>query len=265
MIERSAGSGRPVGVLGRVMAVGAALAVGATEVRAAGETAAASAPPEARGVPEDDAKLLAADYRATGVIECGGMRSTGQLTFRADRVTSAAHAFYDEDGRPRAEQGRCVFLITIGGVRRGYTILPDAERCGSTRPFGVPGRHDWAVARLAEPVAGVRPYRRLGPVQRGQSVVMVSDHPAQGRRVELCRIRDVVEGGDGAPREFRTDCDGVPGMSGAAYLSVGPNPGLVGIHVGIRRAAPGTAAAYSERHHSFGTSAERAFAAAIHR
>ena len=103
--------------------------------------------------------LLTGDYSATGIIECGGMRSTGQVTGRGDRVTSAAHAFYDEAGRSRAESGRCIFTVEVGGAKRVVSLTPEAARCGSTSPYSAAGHHDWAVARLAEPIAGLRPYR----------------------------------------------------------------------------------------------------------
>ena len=35
-------------------------------------------------------------YGATGVVTCGGIRATGQLTVHGDEVTSAAHTFFDE-------------------------------------------------------------------------------------------------------------------------------------------------------------------------
>lgn len=202
-------------------------------------------------------------FAATGMIECGGMRSTGQLTGRGDRVTTAAHALYDDAGRSRAEQGVCRFTVSIGGVRQTVDIRPDPSLCGSTTPYGKAGHHDWAVARLDRPLAGVRPYRLAAPPAIGQSILVVSHPHGPERVVDLCRVRAVVARDDGGPREIRTDCTGRGGMSGAAYLTAGPDPKLLGIHVGFRSANPGAAAAFSERHYTFGAAVESGFRTAI--
>ncbi|MCW1843233.1 trypsin-like peptidase domain-containing protein [Prosthecomicrobium hirschii] len=206
---------------------------------------------------------FAGSWGATGTIECGGMRSTGQLTGRGDLVTTAAHALYDENGQSRAASGACRFIIAVGGTTRSIALKPDPARCGSTRPYGMAGHHDWAVGRLAEPVTGIRPYRLGLPPSPGQGIVVVSYSPERGRTVDHCQVREVVEKSDGGPREIRTDCTGRGGLSGAAYLTTGPDPAIVGIHVGYRSATPGSAAPYSSSHYTFGTTAERRFKAAV--
>lgn len=206
---------------------------------------------------------IADRFGATGMIECGGMRSTGQLTGRGDRVTTAAHALYDDAGRSRAERGACRFTVTIGGVTRTVDIRPDPALCGSTTPYGKAGHHDWAVARLDRPLSGVRPYGLGAPPAIGQTILVVSHPHGPERVVDLCRVRAVLARDDGGPREIRTDCTGRGGMSGAAYLTAEPDPKLLGIHVGFRSASPGAAAAFSDRHHTFGAAVESGFRTAI--
>lgn len=190
----------------------------------------------------------------TGTVECGGIRATAQLTGKADTITSAAHTFYDESGRSRAEGGRCVFRIA--GQTYNITLKP---YCGSTTPYAVAGHRDWAVAKLDRPVANARVYPVSGAPARGMQVMVVTGE-GRSRTYDFCRIREVI--GD-APREIRTDCTGVDGMSGAAYLSVGRNPAIVGIHVGFRSASPETTAGYSSKHYTFGTTVEAGFRKAV--
>ncbi len=196
-------------------------------------------------------------HSATGRIECGGVRGVGQVTGRGDTVTSAAHVFFDEAGRSRAEAGRCVFTTTVDGSERTYALAPDREACGSASPYGSAGRHDWAVARLEHPIPGVVPYGIGGPARVGDTVVVIA-YEHGGLTAQTCRIRDVVSGEDA--RELRTDCTGFDGMSGAAYLTPGKRARIVGLHVGIRSRHPDAPGPYAADHHTFGTALDGAFA-----
>ncbi|MCE1236568.1 MAG: hypothetical protein LWW93_09440 [Hyphomicrobiales bacterium] len=213
---------------------------------------------------DDIAPLSAAEGRrfmATGMVECGGVRGVGQVTEAGDVVTSAAHVFFDELGRPRASHGACVFIIDDGGARRSVPLVPDARLCGSTSPYGVSGRHDWGMARLAHPIRGLRPYPIALEVRPGDALTVVAFE--DGRKVrQRCRVREVATSDSGA-REVRTDCTGFDGMSGAAYLTGGSTPRVVGVHVGFRSAHPDSAAPYSERHYTFGAAIGRVFRRAL--
>lgn len=197
-------------------------------------------------------------HGATGRIECGGVRGVGQLTGRGDTVTSAAHVFFDAAGRSRADGGRCIFVLSDGAKEQVFALHPDPRACGSTTPYGTAGRHDWAVAELDRPVGGVRPYA-VGTMPRvGDRVAVVA--PEGGRlTVETCRVRDVPTGDDGV-HEIRTDCTGYDGLSGAAYLTPGPNPRVVGLHVGFRSRHPDVPGPYAADHHTFGVALDGAFA-----
>lgn len=200
-------------------------------------------------------------FTATGLVECGGVRGVGQVTETGDVVTSAAHVFFDELGRPRASHGACVFIVEEGGARRSIPLVPDARLCGSTSPYGVSGRHDWGLARLTHPIRGLRPYRIAEEVRVGDPITVVAFE--DGRKImQRCRVREVVTSENGA-REVRTDCTGFDGMSGAAYLTGGASPRVLGVHVGFRSAHPDVAAPYSDRHYTFGAAIGRVFRRAL--
>jgi hypothetical protein len=212
-----------------------------------------------KGLIADPDKIFA----ATGSVECGGVRATGQLTRSGNRVTSAAHTFFDESGRSRALSGVCQFSILVNGQLRTYPITPlTPALSGSTAPYATSGQHDWAVARLEAPVLGVAPYTLGGTPSVGQTIIVASASLAGKRSYSFCHIRELV-GGIGEPREIRTDCTCADGMSGAAYLTIGPHPHLLGVHVGFRSANPLAAKAFSATHYTFGTSTEGAFRRAI--
>ncbi len=200
-------------------------------------------------------------YAATGEIRCGGVRGIGQVTGRGDAVTSAAHVFYDEFGRSRALQGACVFVVDGPAGREEVPLAPDARLCGSTSPYGTAGRHDWAVARLTRPVGGIRGYEIGAKVKAGDSITVVAWEGGR-KTVESCRVREVVPGENGG-REIRTDCTGFDGMSGAAYLTPGPDPKLIGVHVGFRSSDPDRPADFSDHHYTFGTAVGTVFRRAL--
>lgn len=207
--------------------------------------------------------LAATRFAATGLVECGGMRGVGQLTGARDVVTSAAHVFFDEEGRPRAEHGECVFVVDTTAGRQRIPLVADKALCGSTSPYGASGRHDWAAARLARPVPGIGAYA-VGPMPKPGDPIAVVAFEHGHKTVDLCRVRDVLPGEDGAD-EIRTDCVGFDGLSGAAYLSLadGRAPRVVGVHVGFRSSSPDDVQPYSARHHTFGTSIGRALRRAL--
>ncbi|NLH83412.1 MAG: trypsin-like peptidase domain-containing protein [Phyllobacteriaceae bacterium] len=204
---------------------------------------------------------VAARYAATGEIRCGGVRGIGQITGGGDVVTSAAHVFYDEFGRSRALQGACVFVVDGPGGREEVPLAPDARLCGSTSPYGAAGRHDWAVARLAHPIRGIRAYEIGGKVKAGDAITVVAWEGGR-KTVDACRVREVVVGDNGA-REIRTDCTGFDGMSGAAYLTPGRDPRVIGVHVGFRSIDPDRPAIFSDRHYTFGTAVGTVFRRAL--
>ncbi|MDR3495594.1 MAG: hypothetical protein P4L82_13435 [Ancalomicrobiaceae bacterium] len=202
-------------------------------------------------------------YGATGVITCGDIRATGQLTVRGDEVTSAAHTFFDEAGNPRSAHGNCQFSVNVRGVVQSARILPGARMAsGSTNPYATGGNRDWAVARLEHPIEGVRPYGIAETPAVGSTILVVAAGADGERTYGFCRVRELV-GVPGKPREIHTDCTCADGMSGAAYLTPGPHPRLIGVHVGFRSRDPNSRLPYSETHYTFGTSSEGAFRRAI--
>ena len=213
------------------------------------------------------AKGMTADpqliYGATGVITCGNIRATGQLTVRGDEVTSAAHTFFDEAGNPRAAQGNCQFSLTVRGVVQSARVLPGPRMAsGSTNPYSDGGNHDWAVARLDHAIEGVKPYGIADAPAVGSVILVVAAGADGERSYGFCKVRELV-GVAGKPREIHTDCTCADGMSGAAYLTPGPHPKLIGVHVGFRSRDPNARLPYSATHYTFGTSSEGDFRRAL--
>ena len=72
-------------------------------------------------------------------------------------------------------------------------------------------------------------------------------------------MRDLVASPDGE-HEIRTDCTGYDGLSGAAYLTLGADPAIVGLHAGFRSSHPDSAGPYAADHYTFGAALAGAFA-----
>jgi hypothetical protein len=220
---------------------------------------------------DESPTLLEARYAATGMIRCNGVYSTGQLTLRDDIVTTAAHAFYDPAGRPRGNLSACTFMVEVAGVR--HTVPLDAATLvvGTTDPYPLPPSQDWAVVRLAQPIAGVHPYGIGVGGHDGEPVALLA-HRHRGwvhdgrRAIEDCRIRDEAAGPAGAgaaPREIDFDCSAGDGASGSAILAQGPTCRMVGIYIGWRSAHPETPGPYGPDHINFGIAVEGSFRDAI--
>jgi hypothetical protein len=212
--------------------------------------------------------LYEARYAATGMVVCNGVYSTGQLTLRNDIVTTAAHAFYDPAGRPRGDLAACTFVLRVGGVRRSIRLAISTLTVGTTDPYPLPPSQDWAVVRLAAPVADVRPYRLGDGGTDGLPVVLLA-HRHRGwihdgrRAIEDCRIRGEAARPAGAPREMDIDCSAGDGASGSAILRRDDNCHMVGIYIGWRSSHPGRVGPYAADHLNFGIAVEGRFRAAI--
>jgi hypothetical protein len=212
---------------------------------------------------------LEARYAATGMIRCNGVYSTGQLTLRDDIVTTAAHAFYGPAGRPRGDLSACTFMVDVGGVRRIVPLDAATLVVGTTDPYPLPPSRDWAVVRLATPIAGIDPYQLGNGGRDGEPIALLA-HRHRGwvhdgrRAIEDCRIRGEATRPDGlAPREIDIDCSAGDGASGSAILAQGPGCRMVGIYVGWRSSHPETPGPYGPGHVNFGIAVEGSFRDAI--
>jgi hypothetical protein len=213
---------------------------------------------------DQDPSLYEARYAATGMVICNGVYSTGQLTVRDDIVTTAAHAFFGPDGKPRGNLDACVFSVAADGVRRRIPFDVATLKVGTSNPYPLPPAQDWAVVRLREPVPGARPYPVADGAPAGTAIVLVA-HRHRGwaydgmRAIEGCRIRDEAAAAGDAAREIDIDCSAGDGASGSAIMLPGASCRMVGIYIGWRSSHPDAVGPYSAHHLNFGITVQGAF------
>jgi hypothetical protein len=197
-------------------------------------------------------------YGATGLVRCGTAIGTAQLTLRADLITTAAHVLIGSDGRPHT--GACTFEPVMGTQ---VAIDTGSIRTGSRKPLAEPATRDWAVARLARPVVGARPYGLAASWTLPSAVVMCGGghKVAASIGTEHCAARKVVKVAADGIRELAFDCNAGPGTSGAALLRDGRN--VAAIYVGYRSSDPARPQAFSDTHYNFAITVEGPFRRAL--
>ena len=206
---------------------------------------------------------VAARYAATGVVRCGTAVGTAQLVLAADVIATAAHNLFDSHGKLRGENERCRFEITVSGKRQAVFLDVAHVTSGSSAPYGSPAIADWAVARLARPIVGVRPYAIAAAIAVPAPIVLLAAARPDGGAVsaiEDCTVHAVTNAAAGM-RELAVDCSGESGTSGAAFLTADGR--FAGIYVGFRSRAPERAARFSHQHYNFGVTAEGDFRRAL--
>ena len=164
--------------------------------------------------------------RVSGHVGCFEPRpevGSGALFLAGDLVLTAGHIFFDPAGKPAA---KCFFRPQTPGSD-WLPLLTDAAnaRFGAASPK--PGsNNDWAVVRLARPIAGAKPFPLPpAPPKVGDRLIVVTAHPAGFEQldpnvpvVQGCRIRRVPVS-TGATSFYRTDCDATGAASGGMHLS----------------------------------------------
>jgi len=206
------------------------------------------------------------DFEAAGLIECGQAHGAGQLTLANDVVTTAAHVFFDEQGKPRAKS--CTFVAELGGKPVRIPIDLHSIVAGSTNPYAIAAVHDWAVAHLTRPLEGVMPFSLAGSIHGNEPVEFVARGHidwGEGRRLsmEQCRLRDQLSIGSEGTREFSFDCETGDGASGGAVVTAANKPVIGAILVGWRSTKPFISAPFSNTHYNFAVSIEGAFKRAV--
>ena len=225
-----------------------------------------------RGVEEFAAeqKLDAAEVRTrfagSGLVECGEAHGAGQLTLANDTITTAAHVFFDERGAPRAKT--CFFSLENHGKEMRVPIDLGSIVAGSTDPYAIAAVHDWAVARLTQPVEGVTPFSLADPKGPNTPVEFVARGHidwGDGRKLsmEKCLMHDQLSVGAEGTREFSFDCETGDGASGGALVMTPDKPAIGAILVGWRSNKPFRTAPFSKFHYNFAVTIEGAFKKAV--
>ena len=141
------------------------------------------------------------------------------------QILTAAHVFFEPGGKRR---WKCFFKNQAAEPEMIDLLVDDANaRFGSKRPK--PGsNNDYAVVRLATPLAGATPFPVLAdvPVRSGEKLIVVTAHPADMAR-EIDRGMPVVQGCTVRRKPvstektsfFRTDCDATGASSGGMNLA----------------------------------------------
>lgn len=183
-------------------------------------------------------------YAFAGQLVCGGYSGSVNLTVKGDVITTAAHCFYDENGRRRGRPGsKCVARFKKGPNETidEYEIDESTLKVGRTKRSAGPQTQDWAVVKLKKLVSGIEPIKipqadKEG-ISKGQIVLAVSgpqtDH-TEGKDmlsapnlIHRCVTKTIV-----ADRSARTTCALGGGGSGSAMIQEnGMNPFLLGIGV----------------------------------
>lgn len=150
---------------------------------------------------------------------------TGALFLSNRQILTAAHILFDQSGRPRS---KCFFRNQAAEpVMVDLLVETGHARFGAERPKAG-SNADYAVVRLAEPIAGAEPFpvNPDVPVQAGDALIVVTAHPA-GMAREMDKAVPVVQGctvrrapvSSAATSFFRTDCDATGSSSGGMHLS----------------------------------------------
>lgn len=213
-----------------------------------------------------DPEALKRQHAASGLIRCGNARGAGQLTLATHVVTTAAHVFYDEQGRLRAESRNCIFLVEAGGQQIATAIDMGSIVAGATNPYATGAVHDWAVARLMRPLREATPYALGSPSPGGAVRFAARGHVDWGEghdlSLETCRLRQGLDLGVEGTREFAFDCAAGLGASGSALLEPSGDR-LLAIFVGFHTAAPYGRTPFAPDNYNFAVTVEGAFRRAV--
>jgi hypothetical protein len=215
-----------------------------------------------------DPAEITRNHAASGLIQCGNAHGAGQLTLADDVITTAAHVFYDENGAPRAAS--CSFSVTVDGHENEVQIDLSSIVAGSKNPYDVDVAHDWAVARLAHPMSGIKPYamasqadihaqRPITFVARGH----IDWGDAKKLSMQDCVMHDQIASGQEGTREFSFDCDTGDGASGGAVMFDRDFSRVGAILVGWVSNQPFKAVPFSPTHYNFAVTIEGAFRQAV--
>ncbi|HWJ73367.1 MAG TPA: serine protease [Kaistia sp.] len=175
-----------------------------------------------------DAADIARIRAVSGYVGClSPSPSVGSAALFLDNqhILTAAHVFFEPSGQRR---WKCFFKNQAADPVMIDLLVDDANaRFGARKPK--PGsNNDYAIVRLAEPLAGAMPFPVAAdmPVTAGEKLIVVTAHPADMAR-EVDRGMPVVQGCTVRRKPvstektsfFRTDCDATGASSGGMNLA----------------------------------------------
>lgn len=158
-----------------------------------------------------------------GCFEPTPVAGSAALYLTSGQILTAAHIFFEDDGRPRT---KCYFRPQVDGSE-WLELLPDRAnaRFGARSPK--PGsNNDWAIVRLAQPIAGVEPF----PVDEtrpaaGDRLIVITAQPAGMEHLDPnvpvaqgCVVRRAPVSSSNTSF-YRTDCDATGASSGGMHLA----------------------------------------------
>ena len=148
---------------------------------------------------------------------------TGALFLANGQILTAAHIFFERDGRRRS---KCFFKNQAADPVM-IDLVPERGKFGAVAPRAG-SNADFAVVPLAAPLPGVEPFPvdTATPVRKGDALIEVSAHPAGMARdldkavpvVQGCRVRRVPISSE-KTSFYRSDCDASGSSSGSMHLS----------------------------------------------
>lgn len=174
----------------------------------------------------------------TGYVYCPGKTVSGFLV-SSDVVVTVAHVFLNDAGAYRQPRSGCYFQNQAAKpVRIPVSTAPGDLRLGTGEPdritgvSAVPwigGNHDYAIARLQEPVPAAEPLpfsKNGAEVRSGHSLITVQASQADlkeifDRRVPLvqaCTATRLFPANSQRAGVIYSDCDNTKGGSGGVNL-----------------------------------------------
>ena len=193
-------------------------------------------------------------YGSSGLIRCGEVVGSGQLTLRNDLITTAAHVFYDNAGHLRSTS--CTFEPIFSSGGRPVVIDPTSIKAGSVSPYDEPATRDWAIAQLTAPIQDATPYQLTPEGTDAHTIVMLAGGNGSGPNLgtERCSTRGLTDHSEEGVREVTIDCSAGHGSSGAALISDADDMdarSISAIYVGYRSVDPQHSHPFSALHYNF--------------
>ncbi len=205
---------------------------------------------------------LRARYGASGLIRCGEAVGSGQLTLRHNLITTAAHVFYNKEGRLRS--GSCTFEPIFDSGSGPVAIDLSSIKAGSAAPYDEPATRDWAVAQLAAPIPDATPYQLTPEGAEAQAIIMLAGGNGSGPHLgtERCATRGITDVSKEGIREVAIDCSAGHGSSGAALIDAANDTKMQtisAIYVGYRSVDPEHSHPFSASHYNFAVTIDGPF------